>query len=178
MTIQDSELRQRAADIQLVLLDVDGVLTDGKLYLGNDGSEFRTFFVRDGLGIKMGQKAGLQFGIVSGRDSVLVQRRAEELGIESVHQGVQDKGARLDEIVRDTGISAQAICFVGDDLIDIPALRRVGLAAAPADACEETQKYAHFICKRDGGRGAVREVIDLILRASDRWESTLQRFMK
>jgi len=174
----DNEIQRRAAQVRMILLDVDGVLTDGKIYLGNNDEEFRTFFVRDGLAIRMGQSAGLRFGIVSGRNSPLVERRARELDIENIHQGVQDKGERLERIVAETGLKAEQICFVGDDLIDVPAMRRAGLAACPADGCEETRQFAHYICDNKGGHGAVREVVDLVLRATGRWDEVMQRFLE
>lgn len=177
MPASDQEVRRRAAAIRMVLLDVDGVLTDGRLYLGRDGEEFRAFYVRDGLAIRLGQSAGLEFGIVSGRDSPLVTLRAKELKIEHVHQGVHAKGQRFDEIVAATGLEPSQVCFVGDDLIDVPALRRAGLAVCPADSCEETVKFAHYICKNKGGRGAVREVVDLILRSAGQWDSAMTRFL-
>ena len=175
--VTDQEVRRRASAIKMVLLDVDGVLTDGKLYLGNDGVEMRAFYVRDGLAIRLGQSVGLEFGILSGRDSPLVQQRAAELKIRHVHQGVHAKGQRFDRIASETGLEPDEICFVGDDLIDLPAMRRAGLSASPADACEETRKHAHYVCKNKGGQGAVREVIDLILRASGRWDSAMARFL-
>jgi len=174
----DNEIRQRAAEVRMILLDVDGVLTDGRIYLGNNDEEFRTFFVRDGLAIRMGQSVGLGFGIVSGRNSPLVERRARELDIEHIHQGVQDKGERLERIVAESGLKTEQICFVGDDLIDVPAMRRAGLAACPADGCEETRQFAHYICDNKGGHGAVREVVGLVLRASGRWDTAMQRFLK
>ena len=178
MPASDNEIQRRAAEIRMILLDVDGVLTDGKIYLGNNNEEFRAFFVRDGLAIRMGQSAGLRFGILSGRDSPLVERRARELGIEHVHQGIQDKGELLNRIAAETGLKTEQICFVGDDLIDVPALRLAGLAACPADGCEETRQFAHYICNNKGGHGAVREVVDLVLRASGRWDKAMQRFLE
>ena len=177
MPATEQEIQRRAAAIRMVLLDVDGVLTDGKLYLGRDGEEFRAFYVRDGLAIRLGQSVGLEFGIVSGRESPLVEHRARELKIEQIHQGVHAKGERFDRIARECGLEAGQICFVGDDLIDVPAMRRAGLAACPADGCEETSRFAHYICNNRGGQGAVREVIDLILRAAGRWDKAMERFL-
>ncbi len=178
MPASDNEIQRRAAEIRMILLDVDGVLTDGKIYLGNNDEEFRAFFVRDGLAIRMGQSAGLSFGILSGRNSPLVERRARELDIEHIHQGIHDKGERLERIAAETGLKADQICFVGDDLIDVPAMRRAGLAACPADGCEETRQFAHYICNNKGGHDAVREVVDLVLRASGRWDTVMQRFLE
>ena len=178
MSSSDNEIQRRAAEVRMIVLDVDGVLTDGRIYLGNKDEEFRTFFVRDGLGIRMGQSAGLIFGILSGRDSPLVERRARELHIKHIHQGIQDKGPCLEQIAAKTDLETKQICFIGDDLIDVPAMRRAGLAACPADGCEETRQFAHYICNNKGGHGAVREVVDLVLRASGRWDTVMQRFLK
>lgn len=178
MPASEKEIRSRAAVVGMIVLDVDGVLTDGKIYLGNEGEEYRAFFVRDGLAIRLGQSAGLSFGILSGRNSPLVDRRARELGIEQIHQGILDKGTQIDRIGEETGLKPEQICFVGDDLIDIPALRRAGLAVCPADACQETSRFAHYICNNRGGEGAVREVVDLVLRASGRWDRAVRRFLE
>lgn len=163
-------LLERARLIRLVLLDVDGVLTDGRLYLSSDGVETKAFHVRDGLGVRLGRKAGLVFGIVSGRESLVVVARARELGIDEVHQGVADKGARLEEIAERLGVPREAVCFVGDDVVDVPALRRAGLAVAPSGSDPEAAAAAHWITERHGGDGAVREVVDLILHAQGTWE--------
>ena len=175
---QDGDLIIRLKPIELVLLDVDGVLTDGRIHLGTGSDEGRTFFVRDGLAIKLAQTVGLQFGIVSGRDSPVVSRRAAELDIRHIHQGVHEKGERFEQIASETGLSPDQICFVGDDLIDIPAMRRAGFAASPADADPATKRFAHYVCERSGGNGAVREVIDMILKSGNRWDQAMERFLK
>jgi 3-deoxy-D-manno-octulosonate 8-phosphate phosphatase (KDO 8-P phosphatase) len=171
----NSETLERAGRVRLILLDVDGVLTDGRIHMSSNGDEGRSFFVRDGLGIRMGQVAGLEFGILSGRESEVVARRAAELRITELHQRVHYKADCFREVVERLGIPADAVCFVGDDLIDVPAMRLAGFAVAPADAAPETLEAAHYVTQCEGGRGAVREVVDLVLRASGKWEAVLER---
>jgi len=160
--------------VRLILLDSDGVLTDGRIQMSSDGEESRSFYVRDGLGIRMGQHAGLAFGILSGRQSRVVAQRASELEIAEVHQGVLNKADCFRDVVRRLEIPPEAVCFVGDDLIDVPAMRLAGFAAAPADAASEAREVAHYVTDREGGRGAVREVVDLVLRASGSWDSAVK----
>ncbi len=173
-----ADVKERASRIKLVLLDVDGVLTDGRLYMGSNDYEGRSFYVRDGLGIRLGQRGGLLFGIISGRESRVVAERAEELYITEVHQGISDKGDCLDQILERTNVPAEATCFMGDDLVDVPAMRRVGLAAAPRDAAPEVIEAAHLVTRCDGGRGAVREVVDLVLQATGKWDQLMSRYLK
>lgn len=151
--------------MRLVLLDADGVLTDGRIYQFSDGTEGRAFHSRDGLGIRLGQSAGLSFGIVSGRASAVVAARARELGIEEVHQGVLEKAECVNGVIDRLGLRPEAVCYVGDDVVDVPVLRRVGLAVAPVDAGAEAIAAAHWVTSKGGGAGAVREVVDLLLRA-------------
>jgi len=171
----DPETLDRARRVRLVLLDVDGVLTDGAIRLTAGGEEARSFFVRDGLGIRLGQEAGLRFGFLSGRESEAVTRRAAELRIDELHQGVHRKAERFREIVARLEIPGEDVCFIGDDLIDVPAMRLAGFAAAPADAAPETIQAAHYVASCKGGRGAVREVLDLVLRASGKWDDVIAR---
>lgn len=178
MSEPSAEVVKRAERVGLVLLDSDGVLTDGRIVIGSDGNEWRAFDVRDGHGIRMGRDAGLVFGIVSGRRSKVVEARARELGIEEVHQKIQDKGRCVEEILSRSGVSGDAACFVGDDLIDLPAMRRVGLSIAPADAVAEVRHTVDWVTARGGGRGAVREVVELLLRASGRWERATARYFE
>jgi len=173
-----SELEQRAAAIRLVLLDVDGVLTDGRIHAGPDGDEGRSFHARDGLGVRLGQRGGLTFGIVSGRSSAAVARRASELDIHEIHQGIVDKNACVDGILERLEVVRDAVCFIGDDLVDIPVMRRVGLAAAPSDAAPEAREAADFVTRAAGGRGAVREVVDLVLQASGKWREVTKSFFE
>ena len=174
----ETSTEERARRVRLVLLDVDGVLTDGRLLYYSDGSEGRAFFVRDGMAIRVGREAGLLFGIISGRQSEVVTRRAAELGIGEVHQGVYNKVERFEEIAERLALTAEAVCFVGDDLIDVPLMRRVGFAAAPADAAPEAREAAHFVATRGGGLGAVREVVEFVLRADGRWDEVVEDLFK
>jgi 3-deoxy-D-manno-octulosonate 8-phosphate phosphatase (KDO 8-P phosphatase) len=169
--------RERAARVQLIVLDSDGVLTDGRIIMNSDGTETRAFHVTDGFGIRMGQKAGLRFAVISGRRSDVLAQRAADLGIDELHQGIFDKAGCLREITARLGIPPAAVCFVGDDLIDLPAMRLAGFAAAPADAQPAVRDAAHVVTGRGGGRGAVREVVDLVLRAGGRWDAAMRDFV-
>jgi YrbI family 3-deoxy-D-manno-octulosonate 8-phosphate phosphatase len=158
------DIVQRAKRIELLLMDCDGVLTDGRLYFSERGEEMKAFHVRDGQGIVNWHKAGLVSGIISGRDSMgIVRSRARELEMRFVRTGSKDKCQDLDEIIGDMGLSEDKVAFIGDDIGDLDILRKVGLAIAVADAVEEVRKAAHYVTKKDGGNGAVREVIDLLL---------------
>jgi 3-deoxy-D-manno-octulosonate 8-phosphate phosphatase (KDO 8-P phosphatase) len=155
----------RAALIRLLVLDVDGVLTDGRLFISASGEEFKVFHVRDGSGLVALQKAGVTVAIISGRDAEAVRRRAAELGIRHVRQGVSDKGAELDRLLAELGVTAEETACVGDDTPDAPMLRRAGLAIGVADAHPALLAAAHWVTKSNGGHGAVREVCDLLLSA-------------
>jgi 3-deoxy-D-manno-octulosonate 8-phosphate phosphatase (KDO 8-P phosphatase) len=156
---------ERARRIRLLVLDVDGVLTDGRLYLSPAGEELKVFHVRDGSGLVAVQRAGIAVAIVSGRDSAAVTRRAAELGIRHVRQGVADKGMELDRLLAELAIDPAETACVGDDTPDLPMLRRAGLAIAVADAHPALAEAAHWTTAAPGGRGAVREVCDLLLSA-------------
>jgi 3-deoxy-D-manno-octulosonate 8-phosphate phosphatase (KDO 8-P phosphatase) len=156
---------ERARDIRLLVLDVDGVLTDGRLYLSAAGEELKVFHVRDGSGLVAVQRAGITVAIISGRDSAAVTRRAAELGIRYVRQGVADKGAALDQLLEELGVSAAETACVGDDTPDVPMLRRAGLAIGVADAHPALLAAAHWVTHSNGGQGAVREACDLLLSA-------------
>jgi 3-deoxy-D-manno-octulosonate 8-phosphate phosphatase (KDO 8-P phosphatase) len=157
------DLTERFRKIKFLLLDVDGVLTDGRLYFGQNGEELKQFYVRDGYGLKLWHQAGFRSGIISGRRSRIVDQRARELGIEYVKQGQDDKVAHFEEICREAGIDKEDIAFIADDTLDIVLFERVGLSVAVADAHDEVKRAADHITKTRGGRGAVREVIDLLL---------------
>ena len=169
-------LRQRTRTIRFLVMDVDGVLTDGTIVCGPDGREWKTFHVHDGFAITAGQQAGLRMALISGRTSEAVARRAAELGLAEVHQGTRDKVAAYEGLLRRHGLTDAAAAFIGDDLVDLPLLRRVGLAIAVADAAPEVRAIAHYVTAAPGGRGAVREVIRLILDAQGRWGEVLERF--
>jgi 3-deoxy-D-manno-octulosonate 8-phosphate phosphatase (KDO 8-P phosphatase) len=177
LTTIGPEIQERASRVRLVLLDGDGVLTDGRIIMSSDGTETRAFDVTDGFGIRLGTRAGLLFGIVSGRRSEVLARRAAELQIDELHQGVLHKARCVREILDRRGVSPEELCFVGDDVIDLPPMRLAGLAAAPAGARDEVREAAHFVADRAGGRGAVRDVVELILRAGGKWEAALREFL-
>lgn len=174
----DRETMERAARVRAVLMDVDGVLTDGRIYMGSNGYEGRSFHVRDGHGIRLGQRAGLLFALVSGRESKVVSERAAELYITEVHQGVYDKLDCVREILGRLAVDPADACFVGDDLVDVPAMRAVGFAVAPADAVPQVLSCAHWVTRVEGGRGVVREVVDLLLRASGKTDRATERYLK
>lgn len=173
---QIPDLPARAAAIELLLLDVDGVLTDGSVVYADDGTELKRFHVRDGSGLKLWHAAGKRSAIVSGRKSVAVERRASELGIRPVLQGRDDKLAALAEVLAATGLASEQVCTVGDDLPDVPVFRRCGLAIAVADACPEAREVCHYITVTPGGRGAVREAIEWLLKAQGRWIELTARY--
>lgn len=162
-----------AQKIKLILLDVDGVLTDGRLYYGNDGEEFKAFDIQDGLGIKLLQKGGIEVGIITGRTSKLLTRRTEELDIELVVQGREDKLTALNEILKGRAIDLKEIAFVGDDLPDLAVISRVGLGITPANGNHIVASQALWQTKKAGGQGAVREVAELILNAQGKLEALL-----
>jgi len=169
-------MEERLKKIRLLLLDVDGVMTDGRIIFDSNGVESKFFNVKDGHGIKMLQRAGIEVGIISGRESKVVANRATELGIERVFQKATDKLSPYLRILADTGFSDDEAAFIGDDLIDIPVLKRVGFAAAPADAVAEVLPYAHFVTRNPGGWGAVREISDMLLRAQGKWDELTARY--
>lgn len=169
-------MKERLKNIKLLLLDVDGVLTDGRIIYSNDGQETKAFDVKDGHGLKMLQRAGIQVGIITGRQSQVVVKRAEELGIEILYQGCRDKLAPYHEILENTGLTAEQVAYVGDDVVDLPVLTVVGFAATVADAVEDVKPHVHYVTKKSGGRGAVREICDLIMKSSDQWLEVAGRY--
>ncbi len=167
----DKDIIERAKKIKLLILDVDGVMTDGSIILDNEGNEFKRFHVRDGHGVKMLNRAGLKVAIITGRKSRAVEKRAEELGVEEIYQGIFKKSAVYESLLQKYNLSDENVAFMGDDIVDIEILRKAGLSAVPSDAVEEAKKLALFVSTKNGGRGAVREFIELILKSSGRWES-------
>ena len=172
------EVWQRAQAIRLLILDVDGVLTDGRLYFDAKGETLKVFHVRDGHGIKMAQRAGIEVAFVSGRRSDAAYHRAKELGISRFHEGVRDKVAVMEEILAAMQIEAAQVAAVGDDLVDLPHMSRVGLSVAVADAAPEVVAAAHWVTSLPGGRGAVREVCDLLLKAQGKWTEIVRPWME
>ena len=165
LTGYDPLLLERAARTRALVLDVDGVLTDGRLYFDNQGNEMKAFCTRDGLGIRALQRGGLMVALITGRQSQIVANRAANLGIEHIYQGRNDKLNALHELLAATGLEAPEVCYAGDDWVDIPVLDRVGLAVTVADADAVVKGRVHWITSRNGGHGAVREICDLILAA-------------
>ena len=165
-----------AQKVKLLLLDVDGVLTDGRLYYGNAGEELKAFDIQDGLGIKLLQNAGIKVGIITGRSSELVERRAKELGIDHLIQGREDKLTALNELLEKITFDLEEIAFVGDDLPDLAIIRRVGLGITPANGNHLIASQALWQTKKSGGNGAVRDVAELILSAQSKLESVLASY--
>jgi 3-deoxy-D-manno-octulosonate 8-phosphate phosphatase (KDO 8-P phosphatase) len=168
-------LRERCAAIDWLVLDVDGVLTDGGIVYGGGGLELKQFHVRDGAGLNFWHRAGKHSALITGRDSPVVAVRAAELGVTRVCQGAADKLAVLRRLLAETAARPEAVCYVGDDLPDLPPLRHCGLAVAPADACPEVRSAAHYVTRNAGGRGAVREAVELILHAQGAWQRLVER---
>ncbi|MFK5926524.1 MAG: HAD-IIIA family hydrolase [Desulfuromusa sp.] len=169
-------MQKQLAKIKLLLLDVDGVLTDGRIIYDNHGNELKAFDVKDGHGLKMLQRAGIKIGIITGRSSAVVSRRATELGIEILYQGALQKLDPYLEILSAQGLADNQVAYVGDDVVDLPILRRVGFSATVADAVPEVLPLVDYVTARPGGCGAVREICDLLLRASGRWDELTERY--
>jgi 3-deoxy-D-manno-octulosonate 8-phosphate phosphatase (KDO 8-P phosphatase) len=172
-----SDALARAARVRLMIFDVDGVLTDGSLHYGADGEVIKTFNVLDGHGIKLLQAAGVAAAIISARKSDIVARRAADLGIRYLRQGVHDKRAAFEQLLSETGIAADACGFIGDDVIDLPVLSRTGFAASVPNGHPEVRARAHYVTQAAGGRGAVRELCDFLLRANGSYEAALAPYL-
>lgn len=164
--------------IELILSDVDGVLTDGSIIYDNQGIEIKRFHVRDGFAIQLWRKAGFRFGIITARNSHIVKIRAAELGIDYVRQGSEDKLAKAMEVIRECQLRPEQVCFIGDDLPDLPVMRHVGWGVAVADATREVRDHAHYTTRQPGGHGAVREVIEVLLRAKSLWDDLIARYLQ
>lgn len=169
------DLADRCRAIELLLVDVDGVLTDGAIIVDDRGVESKHFHVRDGSALALWRKAGRRAAILSGRRAALVDRRAAELGISPVVQGVADKGPPFREILRGLGLDPSQVCYMGDDLADLPVLAAVGLAACPGDAAPEVREASHLVAEALGGRGAVREVVEVLLKNQGLWDDLIDR---
>ena len=173
----NSEVQERAARIKLLLMDCDGVLTDGRIWLFENGEEQKGFHTRDGLGIDLFHRAGLRSGIISGRTSSAVETRARTLGMSFLVQGHENKIQAFADIVARAGVTNAEVAYIGDDLNDIPLMLQSGLGVAVADAVAEARERAHYVTKAPGGFGAVREVIELILNAQGRWDDLVKRYL-
>lgn len=168
---------RKASEISLMIFDVDGVLTDGSLYFGCDGEVIKCFNVLDGHGIKLLQQAGIATAIISARQSAIVTRRATDLGITHIYQGVHDKRVAFEQLLADQGLPASACGFIGDDVIDLPILSRVGFAASVPNAHAEVLSRVSYVTQARGGQGAAREICDFILRAQDKYEAVLASYL-
>lgn len=175
--MNDSDVQARAARIKLFLMDCDGVLTDARIWVLENGEDQKAFNTRDGLGLELLHRAGLKSGVISGRVSSALTRRAEKLGMSYVRQGCEDKQQAFAEIVSNAGLTNADVAFAGDDLNDVPLMLQSGLAIAVADASLETREHAHYITQACGGHGAVREAIELILKAQGRWDDVVRRYL-
>jgi YrbI family 3-deoxy-D-manno-octulosonate 8-phosphate phosphatase len=162
--------------IELILSDVDGVLTSGGIWYDNQGVELKGFHIRDGLGIKLWQRAGFRFGVLTARTSHIVKLRAGELGIDIVRQGFEDKLPVAQEILRELRLAPEQVGYIGDELTDLPVIRFVGLGVAVADAAEEVRARASLTTRTAGGQGAVRELVETVLKAKGRWDDVIQRY--
>lgn len=171
------DILSKAAQVQLVIFDVDGVLTDGRLYMGNDGNEYKAFHIRDGHGIRMLLDSGVEVAIISGRNAVSVERRMIDLGIRYAYLGIQDKRAAFDSLLSRLNLTPQQVAYVGDDLIDLPVMTQVGLAIAVQDADPFVQQHAHWRTPSQGGRGAARDVCELVLEARGQLAAVRERYL-
>lgn len=172
-----AEIINKARQIKLAVFDVDGVLTDGSLLLGDNGSEYKVFYAQDGLGLSLLQQSPCEIAIISGRSSTAVYERLIELGIKHIYQNIKDKGKTLDLLLSKLNIKGMATAYIGDDLIDLPAMRRVGLAIAVANAHPLVIKQSHWTSKKQGGQGAVREICELILHAQGTFDAQIKHFL-
>ena len=173
----NSTIIQKATNIKLLVLDVDGVLTDGKIYITDDGSEYKGFHSRDGIGIKLLMKSGIEIGLISGRESLSVNRRMELLGVTHVYQNIQDKLQKLKELQAELNLNPEQIAYIGDDVPDLPPMQYVGIGVAVADADAFVRQHADLVTALPGGRGAVREVCELILSSQDKLTQIQQQYL-
>lgn len=169
-------MKERAKKVRIVVLDVDGTLTDGKLYIDNNGVESKAFNVKDGMAIAQGTKHGLIFAIITGKKSNIVEQRAAELGIKEVHQKISNKIEVLDKILLKYELSYEQVAYMGDDINDIPTMLKAGFNGAPADACTDILSLAHFKAAKDAGHGAVRDFVEYIMRHQGTWEKVLEEY--
>lgn len=168
---------QKAVKIKLLILDVDGVMTDGTIWIDDRAREQKGFNVKDGLGMRCLMKNGIDVAVITSRQSEVVARRAGELGLREVHQAVSDKRFTFYQILEKRGLTGDQVCYMGDDLPDLPLLKEVGLSVAVADAAREVRDQADFVTENRGGQGAVREVCELILKAQDKWDGIVSSFV-
>jgi len=172
------DIQAKAADIRLVIFDVDGVLTDGSLFLGDDGQEYKAFHSKDGHGMKMLQQAGVMIAIITGRTSEVVRIRMQSLGVQHVFQGIEDKRSAYTELKQAVGLEDSQIAYVGDDVVDLPVMTQVGLAITVADGHALVKQHAHWVTANGGGRGAAREVCELLMDAQGKLQPALAAYLE
>lgn len=172
------DILEKAARIRLVIFDVDGVLTDGSLFIGDDGQEYKAFYSRDGHGMKMLQASGVEIGIITGRTSEVVRLRMESLGIRHVYQGRMEKLPAFEDLLAASGVLAEEVAYVGDDIMDLPVMRRAGLAVAVQDAHALVKKHSHWITPNPGGRGAGRDICELVMEAQGTLDTQLAPYLR
>lgn len=166
-------LKARLKRIKVLIMDVDGVLTDGKIIFDDKGGELKFFDVQDGLAVVILKRAGIKTAIITAKGSKVVERRCADMQVDKLYQDASNKSVALDELLKELNLKAENACFIADELIDLPALKRVGLAVAVKNAAPEVKKCAHYITKRKGGEGAVREIIEMILKTQDKWQQAV-----
>jgi len=174
--IMDEEVLNRIRKIRLLMLDVDGVLTDGRIIMNDAGQESKHFDVKDGHGLKLIMRYGIDVVLLTGRSSSVVTHRAADLGIREVFQGILNKLDFFQQFITERGLSPEVVAYIGDDVVDIPVLKRIGFSVTVKDAVDEVKKKVHFITEQPGGRGAVREVCDLILKVQGKWDDVARRY--
>ncbi len=172
------ELKERALKIRLVIIDNDGVLTDGRIVYGDHGDELKFFDVQDGFGLTLLKRAGFKTVMISGKKCRVNKRRAKDLRFSGIYQNAFDKLAVFEKVVKKYRVQPEQVCYIGDDLIDLPAMKRAGFAVAVPDAVEDILKIAHYVTKRRGGHGAVREVADILLKTQGQWAEVTSRYFK
>jgi 3-deoxy-D-manno-octulosonate 8-phosphate phosphatase (KDO 8-P phosphatase) len=173
-----SDAAARARNIKLVIFDVDGVLTDGRLIMGDDGLEYKAFNTQDGLGMKLLKASGVDMAIITGRTSNVVTKRAESTGIGHFYQGVEDKLEAFHDLLEQTGLQPEQCAFMGDDVVDLPPMRRCGLALTVPDAHHLVKEHAHFVATRPAGRGAVREACEFIMQAQGTYDAQMAQYLR
>ena len=174
--VLNMKLIEKTKYIRLLVLDVDGVMTDGKIIMDHMGHEIKNFNVKDGHGIKILMKYGIDVILLTGRRSSVVEHRARDLGIGEIHQGIFNKLGVSEEILKKRSLDYANIAYVGDDIVDIPLLKRVGFSVAVADAADDVKKYVDYVTRNKGGHGAVREVCELILQGQDKWDDVAKKY--
>ncbi len=177
MALAPDQIQERARRVRLILLDVDGVLTDGTVHIHGTGGESKPFFIRDGLGMVWARKLDIEVGLLSGRPSDATTRRAQELGLRIVSQGGNDKRGAFTEILATHGFEPGEVAYMGDDLVDLPIFAQAGLSTAPADAVDEVRSRVDWVSRHPGGRGAVRELVELVLTAQGHWAGIVKTYL-